>query len=267
MIKRFMLLAAGVAVACAASATEQVQFDGTSASWGSWIADEVNGGGGFNYGPGGWLGELQFTALNPTGQNLFGTSPFNTVCGDLSDEISTNNIYNVTYSDTATMVDPYKAAGSIVGYAGSLDSVNGSLSVLSQPQAEGLQLAVWECMYDWTNDSSINTEASFEAALTSGSQKIGNYNDLLSGGVVDAAWSFWQGGLVTGDVSGGAVNDGLYDSVFIQGAGGVNFNGAGQNQFAPFRPNHHDVSTPEPFTMGLGVAGIALFVRKRVKRS
>jgi hypothetical protein len=198
------------------------------------------------------------------------TTPFEAVCGDVFHDISTNSKYGdtiLTAPFAAGAVNPYTttasvaAAGNIVG--NKFDKVFNGTDGVNQvgnanEQAAGLQIAVWAAMYD--SDATASSTA-FDTMITStGDFKVSGTAALDALTMADA-YTDWQtrntaptGSDTTLFLKGGTIISGPY-------AGSQ-----GQDQWTE-SSNYAPSGTPEPFTMGIGAAGIAFAIRRKLVRT
>lgn len=206
-------------------------------------------------------GFLQFS------NNSGGPSPFEAICGDIFDDISSGSTYNVTPEATnpytggsVTYTTPpvtvssaaIQSAGNIVGA-----DFSNAYSSGSSAQAAGLQIAVWTTLYDGAYNSGDGAVGSNAAATV--------FNNLIAQGSGNTLFA------VTGEDAGAlgyAISDWesngtqSADSIFLK----ADPTGSGQDQFtinSQFSPS----GSPEPFTLAIGAAGICLAIRRKVKRA
>ncbi|HTQ10271.1 MAG TPA: hypothetical protein VMI31_09390 [Fimbriimonadaceae bacterium] len=184
--------------------------------------------------------------------NIFGSGDFDCVCADIPDVINPGNNWHIDIRDAhdTGYGRNINCAGSIVGWVG--DNIcHDDLSSLTTEQACGLQLAVWEAIYDGVDPSSIKNESAFEEDLQKGNFSTSyNFSDKT---ILDCAYSYYKSGFDAGD-----------NCVYLKST-----DVGGQDQFKcnPGGGHGHVESTPEPFSMSLGLAAVGLFLRRRSKRS
>jgi hypothetical protein len=196
---------------------------------------------------------------------------FEAVCGDIFDEISVGSTYgdtlytipessNLGYSPFTSDAS-INAAGYIVGntFSKALAGTQGAGFGSANEQAAGLQIAVWAALYD-SNVSGVGSQTAFNAMIGIGSGTAGDFtiSGLSDSTTLADAYSDW---LTKGTAPGGS------DKTYLLEAAGANgSSGRGQDQFTE-KSNYTPSGSPEPFTMGIGIAGVAFAVRRKVKRS
>ena len=184
-------------------------------------------------------------------------SPFETLCGDIFHDISSGSTYidtiyqTGTFGATNTYVSAYtnatavQAAGNIVG-----KDFNTVYNTPNGDTAAELQIAVWATLYDTLYTS--QTETTFASMLESTGpftvSGLGStsHNDAILAG----AYGYWKD-------QGNPVSNALF---LLHGATGFQ----GQDQFTT-SDHYHPGLAPEPFTMGIGLAGVGLAVRRRLR--
>jgi len=177
-----------------------------------------------------------------------------TLCADLADDFSPPATWSDTVFDPTPLVASFggfqqalsadslqRAGGIIQGVATSF----GNLGNLNAAQAEGLQLAVWEAIYDPTTGSGTPDFSH------------GNFivNSTDQAGALSDATSFF-------DLYVNPIN---LNSIFIQKASATGRAGTQGQDMLTSQTGQHRFETPEPFTMSLGLAGVGLFIRRRLK--
>jgi hypothetical protein len=114
--------------------------------------------------------------LNP---NVTGLSdPFDAYCIDLLATLPTPSTYNYTLKNMSAFNSP---KGSAIAW---LYNTNATSVTTDKVKSAGLQLAIWEVLYDWNgaaNLSSINVAA--------GTFKVTSVTNTLSGGKNAMAWA------------------------------------------------------------------------------
>ena len=257
-------------IICVAAACAAVQADTWITYTGVYGPDDVIGlkfnSGSTNLSYGGVVaGFLQFK--DDSAQGL--PNPFYAMCGDVIDEINSNDEYRDTIKNTSnfgssgitvsafTTDANIQAAGNIV--AKDFDAVK---ALNSNDAAAGLQIAIWATVYDSAYATAhgvglTGNAAGFQAMLTAGA------GPLTVSGLNAATWT--DAYLYWGDQ--GTSGNSLFLLHNGPGTGGPNDGNLGvqgQDQFTT-TTQYHPGPTPEPFTMGLGIAGVALAIRRRLR--
>lgn len=199
----------GIAALAAASQATTIFWNGVDAGQGVTVT-----------GPGAlgtrnvWAGMLKFSTVGPAGPN------FLTVCADITNFVSPS--FTTSVSNSASSASPnVQAAGSLVALY-----FNGAIG--DNDKAAGLQLAVWELLYD----------------TTPGNLGSGSFIVNSGGGATTQAQNYLNAYASAGSPITG--------SVYFDATGG-----SGQSQFTP---------VPEPGTIAaLGLGALAL-IRKRRNR-
>lgn len=200
------ILIAGSLILASVGASANIKFLGT----------DLGNGLGINYNGNGmnvFAGKLKFLNLNSNQQFL-------SVCGDLNNIISNGQQWNCSPVLTSTMGPNMQAAGHIVANAFSLPTNN--------DEATGLQVAVWEAVYDASTNAGTPD-------FTSGIFKSG-----VSGTALAKAQQYY------------AFVNSPGDAIYYA----PNPSNAGQGQLTP---------VPEPGTVIALATGAAALLRKRRK--
>lgn len=207
-MKRILCISACVAAFCPANAI--LTYMGTDCGENVTLAGIFNGGV--------FAGKLKFNdSLNACGVGF----NFLTVCADLQHTIGTGNQWNPTCTLTGSMSANYALAGNIVDQYFN--------SAVLNPDCAGLQLAVWEAIYDGGVFDLNN----------------GNVQATGSAGALAAAAFYYN------NVS--STNSAMFIDDFNQVPGTF----IGQGQLTP---------VPEPGSMVALACGAAIVILRRVKR-
>ncbi|MHB8635165.1 MAG: hypothetical protein ACYC96_01690 [Fimbriimonadaceae bacterium] len=185
------------------------------------------------------------------------SNPFETLCGDIFHGITGGDKYLDTiyqtdsFASTGAYVSAYtsatavQAAGNIVGK--DFDTV---YSARSADEAAGLQIAIWATLYDTAYSS--QSASTFDSMLTNFNSTNGKFQVSGLGShqasILGDAYSYWKDQALP-------VSNALF---LLHGPTGFQ----GQDQFTT-TDHYHPSSTPEPFTLALGLAGAALAIRRR----
>ena len=190
---------------------------------------------------GGFAGLLNFveTDTDHPGNSL---GAIVTLCSDLTSAVVSPinvNIFDPTSSFGLTNLT---LAGNMM--ATEAQNLGGDLTLMSNDQAFALQLDIWEVQYDGSAEANPDFSG-------------GHFRSTTAITANQQAWA---------DVFWGYRNNAL-DSIFLQAEGSsLGYNGQlGQDQLT-VRGGGTRIFTPEPVTMSLGIAGVALFVRRRAAK-
>lgn len=202
------------------------------------------------------------------GLGFGGSSHFYTLCGQFVqlNDPSTFNVWDITSGTNAPPLPSYRAytlyrGASVLshdfdGASGTGTAFEHAFNYNTALRGAGIQLAVWAAIYgdgsswdnsDYSAGTSTVTIGGFKAKDTHGSfatvvgiaQAYYNSARALNWGMGTNASTYWLDSQLRGTKYG-------------------------QDQFT-IDPTHPPQSVPEPFTMGLGLAGVAAYIRRRAK--
>lgn len=212
---------------------------------------------------GGFAGVLNWKLTNINGGSQPDVIPYYTICGDLYDNVA-QSPWQVSMFDTGSYVpnsngvtsadwfgtsngqyryiaaDSVQVAGRMVGAVGANNG--NTLGTLSNVDAAALQGIVWYALY-------VGTPTTLSVA------NLTAFSFSLDPAVKNQMVNYWN-----------LYYTSQYTSIFLRGNGPHRGGDGQQDQFG-LNPPGHTLITPEPFTMSLGLASAALFIRRKVRRS
>jgi|GEM_PF-2638390 hypothetical protein len=190
-----------------------------------------------------FVGSLSLSFFNGSNQpvNLPNyTDPFDVFCIDIEDTINTNTLYASYIKSTNTYLAPNGSAAAWL-YNNYVDAVVGN-----NHKSAGLQLAIWEVLYDW-NANAID--------LNNGRFKVNSINSNAKNFANQYLTAWVNSGYKTSDAT-------WFDNYGTQGSGAnrrANLNDPKQSLIGPRR-------VPEPGTMALLALGSMAFVAVRRRK-